>query len=208
MYVCVCMWGCTVNVRDINPFGRLFRTIKGTAIYCRPFRIWIEITSFLRRARYPSSLRPLHDSCIMRYTLSVISFRFYFHFSEIGIYPSFLIKLLIVFSAVTFPSNWILTRFSQAPHHRVRVLSRYYIVRVFTAKWAWFHATGAAAIIFICRMTPENVSFDRMVLFIFSRRDARSYPRVAARASASNCFDGCSDSIRLNKTHKAASFPG
>lgn len=58
-------------------------------------------------------------------------------------------------------------------------------------------------LIFILQVTLENASFDGTLLF--PRHDTRSYPRVAAGFFAANCFDGSSDSSRLNKIQ--ASFP-
>jgi len=78
-------------------------------------------------------------------------------------------------------------------------------IRLLSSSFAFSRPTepdlvaGPPQLIFILEVTSENV-----LRLLFSCCDARSYPRVAAGSSASNCIDRCSDSSRPNKIQTAS----
>lgn len=102
-------------------------------------------------------------------------------------------ETLRVFSAAIFPSNY--SHEDLATPYRISLPCA--VVYVFTATepdlacfcvcniyiyiCARARVTGPSLLIFILQVTPENASFDRTLLF--SCRDARSCPRVAANSS-------------------------
>lgn len=207
-YVCVCMCVCMrdrmLNVQTILipstqslAYARLQRR---TEVGCKSLQVMNKnyeliasriLFFYFRNFFYTSVHKFSIISSKLQYTLSGGNF---------------------VFSAAIFPSNYphevLATPYRISLPRRLRFhghwAGSFSCVRVFMCVCTCARVTEPPLLIFILQVTPENASFDRTLLF--SCRDARSCPRVAAGSSASNCFDGCSDSSRLNKI-QATSLP-